>query len=120
MSASARSPRRCACGSSGGVRLRDILRAVETIRAHVAGAQFDRKTSDAVRYNLVVIGEAAAQISDETRARAPEIPWTRVVGLRNLIAHEYFRIDLDVIETIIAEQLDDLARAADRLRGRDA
>jgi uncharacterized protein YutE (UPF0331/DUF86 family) len=35
--------------------------------------------------------------------------------LRNLIAHEYFRIDLDVIETIIAEQLDDLERTANRL-----
>ncbi len=69
---------------------------------------------------MVVIGEAAAQISDETRTEAPEIPWTNVVGLRNLIAHEYFRIDLDVIETIIAEQLDDLARAADRLLEREA
>lgn len=102
------------------LRLRDILQAVKTIRDHIAGGQFDRKTSDAVLYNLVVIGEAAAQISDETRARAPEIPWTKVVGLRNLVAHEYFRIDLDVIETIVAEQLDDLVRAADRLLERKA
>ncbi len=97
------------------LRLRDILGAIETIRDHVAGGGFDRKTSDAVLYNLVVIGEAAADTSEETRAAAPEIPWTKVVGLRNLSAHEYFRIDLDVIETIIAEQLDNLEQTVKRL-----
>ena len=55
------------------LRLRDIRDAIAVIREHIASGSFDRKTSDAVLYNLVVIGEAAAQISDETRARAPEI-----------------------------------------------
>ena len=77
------------------LRLRDVLAAIETIRAHIAGGEFDRKTSDAVLYNLVVIGEAAARIGDETRERAAEIPWTRIVGLRNLVTHEYFRVELD-------------------------
>jgi uncharacterized protein with HEPN domain len=67
-----------------GLRLRDIVQAIETIRSHMSGEEFDRKTVDAILYNLVVIGEAAAQISDETRAAAPEIPWAKVVGLRNL------------------------------------
>jgi uncharacterized protein with HEPN domain len=74
-----------------------------------------RKTSDAVLYNLVVIGEAAAQLSDDARASAPEIPWARVIGLRNLIAHEYFRVDLEVIESILAEQLDQLDETICRL-----
>ncbi len=99
------------------LRLRDIVAAIETIRGHIAGGEFDRKTSDAVLYNLVVIGEAAAQISEDTRRNAEEIPWTRVVGLRNLIAHEYFRVDLDVIHAILAEQLDQLDRTARRLLG---
>jgi uncharacterized protein with HEPN domain len=81
----------------------------------MSGEEFDRKTVDAILYNLVVIGEAAAQISDETRAAAPEIPWANVVGLRNLIAHEYFRIDLEVIEAIVREQLDQLEQSASRL-----
>lgn len=96
-------------------RLRDIREAIATIRGHIAAGSFDRKTSDAVLYNLVVIGEAAARISGETRARAPEIPWTRIVGLRNLIAHEYFRIDLEVIRAIVVEELDRLDRTAERL-----
>ena len=97
------------------LRLRDIREAILTIRRHIAGGAFDRKTSDAVLYNLVVIGEAAGQISDETRLRAPEITWTKVVGLRNLIAHEYFRIDLEIIQAIVAEQLEQLDRTAERL-----
>ena len=101
------------------LRLRDIRHAIATIRDHIASGPFDRKPSDAVLDNLVVIGEAAAQISDYTRARAPEIPWTNVVGLRNLIAHEYFRIDLDVIQAIVAEQLDELDATAERLVAED-
>jgi uncharacterized protein with HEPN domain len=72
-----------------------------------------------VLYNLIVIGEAAAQLSEETRGAAEEIPWTKVVGLRNLIAHEYFRVDLDVIQSILAEQLDQLEDAARRLLDAD-
>lgn len=97
------------------LRLGDMREAIELIKGHIASGTFDRKTSDAVLYNLVVIGEAAAQISDETRARAPEIPWTKVVGLRNLIAHEYFRIDLEVIQAVVEEQLDQLDATAKRL-----
>jgi uncharacterized protein with HEPN domain len=53
------------------LRLRDIREAIATIRDQIADGLSDRETSDAVLYNLVVIGEAAAQVSDETRARAP-------------------------------------------------
>jgi len=97
------------------LRLGDIAQAIAAIRSHIAEGEFDRKTSDAVLYNLVVIGEAAAQLADDTRTRAPEIPWTRVVALRNLIAHEYFRVDLEVIRSILAEQLDQLDEAVGQL-----
>jgi uncharacterized protein with HEPN domain len=97
--------------------LRDIREAIATIRSHIAESSFD--PGPAVLYNLVVIGEAAAQIGDETRSRASEIPWTKIVGLRNLIAHEYFRIDLDVIETIVEEQLGELDAAAERILDED-
>jgi uncharacterized protein with HEPN domain len=99
------------------LRLGDIREAIATIRAHIAVGTFDRRTSDAILYNLVVIGEAAAQISEETREGTPEIPWTKIVGLRNLIAHEYFRIDLEVIRAIVDQQLDQLDVTAERLLG---
>lgn len=66
-------------------------------------------------YNLIVIGEAAAQLGDETRSNAPQIPWTSIIGLRNLIAHEYFRVDLDVVQDIVSESLVELETAACQL-----
>ena len=98
------------------LRLRDIVKAISAIRTHVADGSFDPKTSDAVLYNLIVIGEAAAQVSRETRAQT-DIPWAKVIGLRNLVTHEYFRVDLEIIEAIIAEQLDPLEQAVSRLLG---
>jgi uncharacterized protein with HEPN domain len=58
------------------VRLRDIRNAIAAIRDHIAAGSFDRKTSDAVLYNLVVIGEAATQITDRaaTSPRARQRP----------------------------------------------
>lgn len=97
------------------LRLHDVVEAIEVIQAHLGAGEFDRKTSDAILYNLVVIGEAANQIGEELRAKAPEIPWGDIVGLRNLIAHEYFRVDLDVIQEIVAESLSPLDGAARRL-----
>ena len=97
------------------LRLQDILEAIDAIRGYLVEGKLDPRTNDAVLYNLVVIGEAAGQISDETRGAAPEIAWSKVVGLRNLIAHEYFRVDIEIIESIVAEQFDDLEQAARRL-----
>ena len=97
------------------LRLEDIRGAIATIRGYVRDADFDRKTSDAVLYNLVVIGEAANALSDDVTSREEEIPWPKIVGLRNLIAHEYFRIDREIIEAIVHDQLDALDAAAERL-----
>lgn len=97
------------------LRLRDILAAIEAIRAHLVPGEFDPKTSDAILYNLVVIGEAAARIGNEMRERAQEIPWTRIVGLRNLVTHEYFRVDLEVIQDIVEASLGPLESTARRL-----
>lgn len=97
------------------LRLQDILEAIDTIRGYLVEGEFDPRTSDAVLYNLVVIGEAAGLVSEETRAATPEIAWRKVVGLRNLIAHEYYRVDIEVIESIVTEQLAALEQAARRL-----
>lgn len=96
-------------------RLGDIRAAIASIRGYAEAGEFDSKTVDAVLYNLVVIGEAANQLSNETTQAAPGIPWTRIVGLRNLIAHEYFRVDREVIGDIVRDQLQELDDVIARL-----
>lgn len=102
-------------------RLRDIKDAITAIARHLdsaAGEPSDSDTEllhDALLFQFVIIGEAVKHLAPETRASEPDIPWTDVAGLRDLIAHEYFRIDIDRVLEIVARDLPPLERAIDRL-----
>jgi len=62
-------------------------------------------TQDAVLRNLEIIGEASRNITEETKLRAKNIPWKRMIGLRNIVSHKYFGVDLEIIWEIITENL---------------
>lgn len=63
----------------------------------------DRKTQYAVLRALEVIGEAAKRVPPEVQDRFPEIPWRQIIGMRNIIAHDYLGIRLSrVFETATA------------------
>lgn len=68
----------------------------------------DEMRVDAVVPNLEIIGEAAGRIPPETRHEYSHIPWKRIVGLRNILIHEYFGIDMDIVWDIIENYLLDL------------
>jgi len=68
----------------------------------------DRKTQYAVSRALEIVGEAASKVTDDTRERHPDIPWSRIVGMRTFLAHEYFQIDLDAVWSVITTQLESL------------
>ena len=92
------------------VRIEDILDAIDNIEHYVAGLDFDafdadRKTVDAVERNLEIIGEATANLPDEVLDRWPEVPWRYMKGVRNLLAHEYFGVDVGIIWQTIQEDL---------------
>jgi uncharacterized protein with HEPN domain len=70
---------------------------------------------DALLFQFVVIGEAVKHLAQDTRSSAPEIPWADIASLRDLIAHEYFRIDIDRVLEIVARDLSPLEQAIDRL-----
>jgi uncharacterized protein with HEPN domain len=57
----------------------------------------DRKTIDAVVPNLEVIGEAAKRVPATVRSKAPAVPWRDVSGMRDVLIHDYFGIDLDIV-----------------------
>ncbi|MGL4880282.1 MAG: HepT-like ribonuclease domain-containing protein, partial [Waterburya sp.] len=57
---------------------------------------------DAVIRRILIIGEAARRISQETKQNLPTVPWTAINGIRNRLVHEYDDIDLDVVwDTLI-------------------
>ncbi len=99
-------------------RLDDIAEAIKTIKAHAADRSSERIRRDALLYNLLILGEAVKALDDETKARRPEIPWRQISGLRDLLAHEYYRIDAAEIDDIIKRDLPALESAITALRRR--
>lgn len=104
-------------------RLRDIKDAIAVIRRHLeeaaetSAAKEDPLLHDALLFQFVVIGEAVKNLTPETRESASDIPWADIAGLRDLIAHEYFRIDIHRVLEIVERDLPPLERAIDRLLG---
>jgi uncharacterized protein with HEPN domain len=79
-------------------RLRDIKEAIEKIEKYVSfGYQAfaeDERTQVWIIHHLQVIGEASNHLSNELTEQNPDIPWADIVGLRNILVHQYFGIDL--------------------------
>jgi len=100
--------------------LEDILESIGKIEAYIGDMEYDTfiddgKTVDAVVRNLEIIGEASNKLPDEIKEKISVIPWHRMTGLRNIIAHEYFGIDLKIIWKIVKENLPEVKPSLDKL-----
>ena len=78
----------------------DVVAAGEAILRYIDGVTFEAFAANdekraAVERQVFVIGEAAARLPDEWKQRRPEVPWRKIIGLRNLLAHGYWEIDAD-------------------------
>ncbi|MEA2054623.1 MAG: DUF86 domain-containing protein [Candidatus Thermoplasmatota archaeon] len=90
--------------------IEDILEAMDKIGRYIEGSTYEtfvgnEMVIDAVIRNLEIIGEAAKNIPDDAKEKYPDIPWKRMIGLRNITIHEYFGVDLSIIWKIITENL---------------
>lgn len=93
-----------------GLRIRDILSSIERIIEYTRNLDFeqfrsDTKTFDAVVRNFEIIGEAAAHVPEEIFADHPEIPWQDMRDMRNVLAHEYFGINENIVWDTIQDDL---------------
>ena len=69
----------------------------------------------AALYCLVVVGTALTAVPSDIRTLAPELPWRAVIGLRNMVVHAYWQLDLTIIADVIESRLDPLIQSLDRL-----
>lgn len=91
----------------------DIIESCGKVRRYLAGMDYeafvaDERTRDAVIRNIEVIGEAAKNLPDEVIARAPEVEWRKVRGMRDVIVHGYFGLDMKVVWDTAKTKLDGL------------
>lgn len=99
-----------------GVYLTDISAAIERIEEYTQQADFDTFSHtniliDAVIRNLEVIGEAARKLPDEVTAMAGDIEWRKIRGLRNILVHECFGINLKIVWDVVTNKLPALSTA---------
>jgi uncharacterized protein with HEPN domain len=93
-------------------RLTDILEALEKIERYTPrGKQAfenDEMFQVWVVRHLQIIGEAAGRISIDTQMRFPEVPWGKMIGMRHVLVHGYFEIDLEIVWAAIEKDLPSL------------
>ena len=83
-------------------------------------SMFGMTVLDACIMRIQVVGETIKSIDDKTKGELlghyPEIPWKKIVGLRNIISHEYANIDYDVIWIVITKHLPTLLEVINRMK----
>ena len=105
-------------------RVADILEAisrstryVELLAQHQHDADIASMAEDALERNLQIIGEAAKHLPESITAAHPDLPWPQIRGFRNILVHQYLRVDIDVVRDVVETHLPPLAEA---LRARAA
>jgi len=91
------------------IYLGHILEAVDKVITYTKdGYSYfadDAKTQDAVVRNFEIIGEAARKVSDATKQQYPNLPWKAMIGLRNILIHDYAGVDLNRVWDVIQNHL---------------
>ena len=95
--------------------LEDILDSIKKIKKYVTNLSLedftnDEKTVDAVIRNFEIIGEASKNIPDEIQKKYNDIPWREMNGMQNILIHDYFGVDYNVIYKTVKEFLPDLKK----------
>jgi uncharacterized protein with HEPN domain len=107
-------------GRDDRVRFEHMLTAARDARSFVSGRkredlEVDPMLRRALKDCIQEIGEAARRISDFGQDRAPDLPWTKIVGMRHILVHAYFEIDLDTLWKVAIENVPSLIAALDEV-----
>jgi len=105
--------------------LDDILESCLRVRSYTAGMDQEALVNnnmayDAVLRNLEIIGEAAKQIPKDVRQQMPQLEWTKIVGMRNWLAHSYFAVNADIVWDVVENKVPELEQVVEAFKNAGA
>ena len=100
-------------------RLMDILEAIERIERYANRGRAVFEGDELIQVWMVshiqIIGEACNALPPELQAHHPQVPWREIIGMRHILVHHYFEVDLDIVWTTLERDLPQLKRAVEAM-----
>ncbi len=101
-------------------RIEDILTCARNIESFTSGMSFDAflddpRTIRAVAYEFTTLGEAARAIPEDVQEKYPQVPWGKMQGIRNVLVHEDFRLDEEILWNASQDDIPPLIAALEKL-----
>jgi len=90
-------------------RIRDMIEAIRNIEKYaILGRDAcinDELLRTYIVHQLQILGEAGNKLTSDLRSRHSEVPWPRILGMRHIIVHDYFRIDYEIVWDVLETEL---------------
>ena len=89
-------------------RLKDILTAIDDMDRVIREPQRDFITQKALERCFTILGESCRRVSPDIKKAYPDIPWNQIIGLRNIIVHEYEKVEIETLWDIAEQKVPSL------------
>jgi uncharacterized protein with HEPN domain len=90
-------------------RLLDIKEAIENVQKYASRGKDAFRNDELIQtwilHHIQILGEAAARLSDEFQEKHSDIPWFKIIGMRNILVHDYFGIDIEAVWSVVENAL---------------